>query len=109
MRHHLNKYIKISLIFCLSLFIQNTGAQSFHPGLSAKFQQTIDSLKTAQNVKELLPAFSFRNGMWRRANGISNGTIPIQPRHGIWHRQQYQTIHSSDYPQIGRIESIEIG
>lgn len=79
MLFQLQKYTRTILPFLAIACIEKSMSQSFHPGLSAKFQQTIDSLQTAQNVKGIAASvFIPQLGMWRGANGISNGTIPIR-------------------------------
>ena len=78
MLFQLKKYTRTIFTFLAIACIEKSVSQTFHPGLSSQFQRTIDSLKTAQNVKGIAASvFIPKLGMWRSASGISNGTIPI--------------------------------
>ena len=55
-------------------------AQTFDPGLASQLQNTIDSIRTANNVKGISACVIYPGvGTWKGVSGISHPGIPINP------------------------------
>ena len=72
------KKILLILLFFLSFF-RNVFAQSFDAALNSSLQYTIDSFRTAVNVKGISAAVLYPGkGSWKGVSGISYSGTPIR-------------------------------
>jgi D-alanyl-D-alanine carboxypeptidase len=64
----------------LSLWATSVEAQSFDPILAGQLQNTIDSMRTANNLKGISAALYYPGmGIWKGVSGISHPGVPIDP------------------------------